>query len=77
MHFKLGLFKNFVKGIDQDGCGFRYLQQKFSTKFEAKLKAGIFVGPDIGKLMNNKLFSKRKGSLEPGLLGGQKLLGQL
>ena len=51
MHIKLGLFKNFVKAINQDCCGFRYLQQKFSAKSEAKLKAGIFIGPKIRKLM--------------------------
>ena len=47
MHIKLGLFKNFVKAIDQDGCGFRYLKQKFSAKSKTKLKPGIFIGPDI------------------------------
>ena len=47
MHIKLGLFKSFVKVIDQDGRGFRYLQQKFSAQSKAKLKAGIFIGPEI------------------------------
>ena len=64
MHIKLGLFKSFVKAIDQDGCGFRYLQQKFSAKSEAKLKAGIFIGPEIRKLMNDKLFEKNPNPLE-------------
>ena len=41
MHSKLGLFKNFVKAIDQDDLGFRNLQQKFSAKSDAKLEAGI------------------------------------
>ena len=39
MHIKLGLFKNFVRVIDQNGCGFRYLLQKLSLKSKAKLKA--------------------------------------
>ena len=39
MHIKLDLLKNFVTAIDQDGCGFRYLQPKLSAKSEAKLKS--------------------------------------
>ena len=57
MYIKLGLFKNFVNAIDQDGCGLRYLQ-KFSTKSETKLKAGIFIEPEIRKQMNDNLFEK-------------------
>ena len=52
MHMKLGLFKNFVKVIDHDGCSFRYLQQNFFAKSEAKLNAGTFIGPKIRKLIN-------------------------
>ena len=55
IHIKLGLSKNFVKAIDQDGSGFRYLQQKLSAKSEAKLKANIFIRPEIRKLINDKL----------------------
>ena len=58
MHMKLGLFKNFINAIDQDDCGFRYLQQKLSAKFETKLKVGIFIRPEIRKLINDKLRRK-------------------
>ena len=58
----MGLFKNFVKAIDQNVSGFGYLQQMFSAKSEAKLKAGRFFGPEIRKLMNDKLFEE---SLNP------------
>ena len=64
MHIKLGLLKSFVKAIDQDGCGFRYLQQKFSAKSKEKLKAGIFIVPEIRKLMNDKLFKENFNPLE-------------
>ena len=64
MRIKLGLFKNFVKAIDQDGCDFKCLQQKFLVKSEAKLKAGIFIEPEIRKLINNKLFEENLNSLE-------------
>ena len=58
MHIKLGLFKKFVKAIDQDDCSFRYWQQKLSAKSEAKLKTGIFIRPEIRKLINDKLLRK-------------------
>ena len=60
MHINLGLFKNFVK--DQDGCDFGYLQ-KFLAKSEAKLKADMFIGLEIRKLMNDKLFEENLNPL--------------
>jgi hypothetical protein len=53
---KLGLVKNFVKTMKKDGPVFLYLQQKFSRLSEAKIKEGIFVGPQIRKLTNDKIF---------------------
>ena len=45
--------KNFVKAMDQDGDGFKFLKDLFGTdKSDAKLKIGIFVGPEIRKLMS-------------------------
>ena len=64
MHIKLDLFKSFVKVIDQNGTSFRYLQQKFSAKSKEKLKDGIFIGPKIRKLMNDKLFKENLNPLE-------------
>ena len=29
LHIKLGLFKNFVKALDENGAGFHYLKEKF------------------------------------------------
>ena len=61
--YQIWFVQNFVKAIDQDGCGFRYLQ-KFFAKFEAKLKAGIFIGPEIRKLINDKFFEENLNPLE-------------
>ena len=47
LHIKLGLFKNFVKSLPTDGEGLKYLKKKFPRISEAKIKEGIFVGPDI------------------------------
>ena len=56
LHIKLGLFKNFVKAMDSTGNGILYLRQKFPSKNEAKVKAGVFIGPEIRKLMGDKKF---------------------
>ena len=48
--------KNFVKAVNQDGPTFKYIYNKFSVLSQAKLKEGIFVGPQINKLLNDKGF---------------------
>jgi hypothetical protein len=54
LHIKLGLVKNFVKAMKQDGRAFSYLQQEFPCFSEAKIKEGIFVGSQIRKLAKDK-----------------------
>jgi hypothetical protein len=54
LHIKLGLVKNVVKAMKKDGPVFLYLQQKFSRLSEAKIKGGIFVGPQIRELTKDK-----------------------
>jgi hypothetical protein len=44
--YKLGLMKNF-KAVHEDGECFQHLKQKFLHISEAKVKEGIFVGPQI------------------------------
>lgn len=51
LHIKLGLMKQFVKALPKDRHCFKYLCQKFPNLSEAKLKEGVFVGPDIRKMM--------------------------
>ena len=49
--------KNFVKAMDRDGDGFKFLKDIFGAdENDAKLKAGVFVGPEIRKLMLNEEF---------------------
>ena len=65
LHIKLGLMKNFVKAMDQEGDGFKFLKDFFGAhKSDAKLKAGIFVGPEIRKLMLNEEFDPRLNPVE-------------
>jgi hypothetical protein len=43
--------KQFVKAFPKTGNCFKYLYKEFLHLSEAKLKEGLFVGPDIRKLM--------------------------
>ena len=59
---KLGLIKNFVKAMDHHGKGFQYLLEKFTNeKSDVKLKAGVFVGPDIRNLLKDEKFDHGVG----------------
>jgi hypothetical protein len=58
LHIKLSLMKNFVKAIDQNGPAFKYLGEKFSRLSEAKIKEGVFVGPQIRELFRDQQFDR-------------------
>lgn len=64
LHIKLGLMKNFVKAMDRDGAGFLYLKEKFPKISDAKIKEGIFVGPQIRQLMKDEIFKEKLSDLE-------------
>lgn len=44
LHIKLGLLKQFLKAIDQDGRCFSYICSEISELSNEKLKAGIVDG---------------------------------
>ncbi|KAF2358194.1 hypothetical protein FHG87_011047 [Trinorchestia longiramus] len=64
LHIKLGLMKNFVKGMDNTTLGFLYLKQKFPKISEAKIKEGIFVGLQIRSVMHDEKFEEVLNPLE-------------
>ena len=64
LHIKLGLFKNFVKAMDSTGNGISYLRQKFPSKSEVKVKAVVFIGPEIRNLICDKKFDANLNSKE-------------
>ena len=64
LHIKLGLLKNFVKATYSTGNGILYLRQKFPSKSEAKVKAGVFLGLESRKLMGDKKFDANLNSKE-------------
>ena len=55
-YVKLGIMKQFVKTLEKDGDCFKYICIKFPDLTIEKLKAGIFDGPQIRKLMNDANF---------------------
>ena len=56
LHIKLGIMKQFVKALEKDGDCFKYICMKFPSPTIEKVKAGIFDGPQIRKLMNDSNF---------------------
>ena len=57
LHTKLGLMKQFVKALDKHGYCFNYFVKKFPGLSKEKLKAGIFEGPQICKLIQDQAFT--------------------
>ena len=56
LHIKLGLMKNFVKKLDSDTDAFRYMRNKFPGLSYAKVKEGVFIGPQIKEIMSDEHF---------------------
>ena len=51
LHINLGLMKQFVKALDKTGQCLRYIWSAFPRLSNEKLKAGIFDGAQIRKLI--------------------------
>ena len=58
LHIKLGLMKNFVKALHKNGAAFQYLSTVFPGLSAAKLKEGIFVGPQIQEVLKDTDFEE-------------------
>jgi hypothetical protein len=48
--------KNFVKVMDRNDTAFLYLRQKFPLLSDAKIREGVFTGPDIRSLLCVEVF---------------------
>ena len=57
LHEKLGLMKNFVKVINKESPAFAFIKHTLPQVSDAKLKAGIFDGPQIRSLMKDENFN--------------------
>ena len=51
LHSKLGLAKQFVKSLKPTSRAFRYIRQMFPGISEAKVEQGIFLGPQIRRML--------------------------
>ena len=69
MHLKLGLMKSLVKAVYQEEAAFTYLWEIFPRLSEAKLKEGIFIGPQIRDIVKDEYFDKLLQGDEKGGLG--------
>ncbi len=58
LHIKLGLIKQFVKSLVENGECFKYICSVFPGLTIEKLKAGIFDGPQIRNLLKDSNFMK-------------------
>lgn len=67
LHLKLGLMKNFVKALDKTSKAFTYLCAMFPQVSDAKIREGIFIGPQIKKVIADRHFDE--------LLSGKELDG--
>ena len=56
LHIILGIMKQFLMALEKDGNCFKYICKKFPVLTIKKLKAGIFDGPQIQKLINDANF---------------------
>ena len=64
LHIKLDLLKDFVKGLDRDSAGYKYLRERFPEISKAKLKESILIGSEIRELMKDGEFLSRLASVE-------------
>jgi hypothetical protein len=56
--------KQFVKAVPKTGNCFKYLCKKVSSFVGGQTKGGVFVGPDIRKLMFDEDFLLRMTEVE-------------
>ncbi|XP_076345615.1 uncharacterized protein LOC143244568 [Tachypleus tridentatus] len=69
LHINLGLIKQFVTALDKESAAFKYLRDFFPKLSEAKVKAGVFVGPQIKKILECTEFPKMLSRKEEKSLG--------
>ncbi|GBM32151.1 hypothetical protein AVEN_11932-1 [Araneus ventricosus] len=50
----------FVKALDREGVAFLHLRNKFKHLSDAKVKEGMFIGPQIKAVFRDEEFEKKK-----------------
>ena len=62
--FKLGLVKQFVKALDFGGETFQEIRLMFPKLSEAKIKGGIFVGPQVKAMLKSEKLERAMTKVE-------------
>jgi hypothetical protein len=58
LHIKLGPMKNFVKAVDRNFTVFLHLRQTFPLPSDAKVREGVFTGPDNRARLRDEVFER-------------------
>ena len=61
---KLGLVKQFVKALDFGGETFQEIRLMFPKLSEAKIKGGIFVGPQVKAMLKSEKLERAMTKVE-------------
>ena len=64
LHVKLGLVKQFVKALNFEGEVFQEIRSMFPRLSKAKIKGGIFVGPQINTMLKSKTLEEKMNETE-------------
>ena len=64
LHIRLGLVKQFVKALDFEGEVFQEICSMLPKLSEAKIKGGIFVGPQINIMLKSKTLEEKLNETE-------------
>lgn len=64
LHIKLGLIKQFVKQLNPESEALKHIQELFPKLSEAKVKAGVFVGPQVKRLIDSDSFLQKLSDVE-------------
>ena len=64
LHIKLGLIKQFVKQLNTESEAFKYIQELFPKLPGEKIKAGVFMGPEVKRLINSVDFPEMLSVIE-------------
>ena len=54
LHIKLGLIKQFVKALDSNGATLIKIREMFPKLSVDKVKAGVFVGPQVKRMLDSQ-----------------------
>lgn len=55
--------------MDKNGTGFQYLKEKLPKISDAKIKEGVFIGPQIRQVIKDEIYIKNNSMVWKNQLG--------